>query len=84
MRAAVVVFTLCAVCCAVGHAAILASVVRRRSAVVDEGVPRPRPGIEILWAVLPAIALAVLLTATWARIRENAVPKPEVIMKVSR
>lgn len=84
MRPAVVIFAICVACCVVGHAAILASVVRRRSALADASVPRPRAAMEILWAVIPAIALAVLLAATWARVRENAVPKPEVIMKVSR
>jgi heme/copper-type cytochrome/quinol oxidase subunit 2 len=83
VRPAVIVFLLCATACVVGHFAILASVVRRRSAVVDSGVPRPRTGMEILWALVPAIALAILLTATWARVRQN-VPSPEAIMKVSR
>lgn len=84
MSLAVLVFVACVVCCVVGHFAILVSVVRRRSAPVSADVPRPRPGVEILWAVLPFIVLALLLTATWGRVRDNATPKPGVIMQIAR
>ena len=84
MSLAVPVFVACVVCCVVGHVAILVSVVRRRSAPVSADVPRPRPVVEVLWAVLPAIVLALLLTATWGRVRDAATPKPGVMMKIAR
>lgn len=84
MRPAVVVFVVCALACVVAHAAILASVIRRRSAAVADSVPRPRLFVEVIWALLPAIALAFVLTATWARVVDTSVPKPELMMKVAQ
>ncbi len=84
MRAAVVVFVICALACIVAHAAILVSVVRRRSAAVTNAVPRPRLAIEVVWALLPAIALAFVLTATWARLNRPDTPAPDLIMKIAR
>ena len=84
MSAAGLVFVVCAACCLVGHVAILHSVVRTRSAAANPGLPRPRLLVEIVWALVPAILLAFLLTATWARVRDRATPKPDVLMKVAR
>jgi len=80
----VLVFVLCAACCVLGHVAILRSVVRGRATHADSGVPRPKLFVEIVWALVPAIVLAFLLTATWARVRDNAARKPGVIMKVAQ
>jgi len=77
------VFAACVVACAAGHLAILMSVARRHAAPVEPGVPRPRRGIEILWALLPALVLALVLTATWDRVRDRRAEPPE-IMKVAR
>lgn len=79
----VVVFVVCAIACLVAHVAILVSVISRRSETVDSGVPRPRLGIEIVWALVPAIALAVVLTATWNRISQNRL-RPPAVMKVAQ
>ena len=79
----VIVFAVATAMCAVAHVAILASVIRRRSSVVDSHVPKPRAAMEIVWALIPALALAFLLTATWERVRENKPPQPEV-MKVAQ
>jgi heme/copper-type cytochrome/quinol oxidase subunit 2 len=84
VSAAVLVFWLCVVCCVVGHVAILVSVIRRHAPVAGANVPRPRMAVEILWALIPAVALAFLLTVTWVRVREHASPKPDVMMKVAR
>lgn len=84
MSLAVIVFVLCASACVVGHVAILLSVVRARSASADANVPRPRPIIEIVWALVPALALAFVLTATWVQVRANATHKPVMMMKVAR
>ena len=82
MSAVVAVFVVCVACCVIGHAAILRSVIRSRVVPADASVRRPRLAVEIVWAVIPAIALAILLTATWARVRANDVPTPGVLMKL--
>ena len=84
MRGAVLVFVLCVVACVVGHVAILRSVLRSRTVATDAAVPRPRLGVEVVWAVIPAIALAVLLTFTWATIRERAQAQPGVMLRVAQ
>jgi heme/copper-type cytochrome/quinol oxidase subunit 2 len=78
-----VVFVACVVACAVAHVAILAAVARRPARNADPGVPHPRRGIEIVWALLPALALALVVTATWERVREKPADPP-VLMKVAR
>ena len=84
MSAGVVVFVVCVVACLVAHVAILHSVVRSRATVAsDAAVPRPNLIVEIIWALVPAIVLAFVLTATWARIRERPEPPP-VIMRIAR
>ena len=86
MRVAVLVFAVCAVGCAVAHIAILRSVVRSAAArpPVESAVHRPRFVVELIWAVLPMLALALVLTATWAKVRSNSSPRPESIMEVAR
>lgn len=86
MRATVVVFGICAVACLAAHIAILRSVLRTAggNAPGEPGIPRPRVGVEIVWAVIPMLALALVLTATWARVRSNPEPPPESIMEVAR
>ena len=83
MRVVVAVFVVCAVACAAAHVAILRSVVSRRSAVSPD-VPRPRLAVELLWALLPAVILALVLTATWDRIRDESKAKPGVLMRIAR
>jgi heme/copper-type cytochrome/quinol oxidase subunit 2 len=83
MNAAVIVFVACVAACVVAHVAILRSVVRSRSGVAsDAAVPRPNLFVEIVWALVPAIVLAFVLTATWAKIRAR--PAPPVIMRIAR
>ena len=86
MRAAVVVFVVCAVACAVAHIAILRSVVRTAAerTPLEPGVPRPGFTSELIWAVLPLLVLALVLTATWAKVRSRPVPQPESILEVAR
>ena len=84
MRGAVVAFALCAAACLVGHVAILHSVVRKGTSRADSAVPRPRFAVELLWAVIPLLVLAMVLTATWAKVREHKHPAPAEIMKVAR
>lgn len=85
MKAEVIVFAACAAACVVAHVAILRSVVRARTAASDPGVPRPRLFVEIAWALVPAIALAFVLTATWAKIGErDGAPAPSLLMRIAR
>jgi hypothetical protein len=59
-------------CCAFAQFFILRSVGGSRH-VRSPGpmarLPRQRGGVELLWAVVPAVALAVLLLFTWRAIR---------------
>ena len=84
MRWSVIVFAVAAVACGAAHVAILASVLRRRSAVVDANVPRPKRGVEILWAVVPALAVAALLAATWPRVAANGAADSSRVEKVAQ
>jgi heme/copper-type cytochrome/quinol oxidase subunit 2 len=84
MYPVVIVFGVCALACVVGHVAILLSVLRARSSASDANVPRPRTAIEVVWALVPAVALAFVLTATWGQVRANATHKPNVTIKVAR
>ena len=84
MSAAVVVFVVCVVACLVAHIAILRSVARARAVVASGAqVPRPNLFVEIVWALVPAIVLAFVLTATWSKIRERPSPPPP-IMRIAR
>jgi hypothetical protein len=74
MSAAVIVFIVCTAACAVAHLAILRSIIRTRNANLLR---------EVVWALVPAVALAFVLTATWARIRERPA-SPPVIMRIAR
>lgn len=84
MSPAIVVFLICAVVCAVAHVAILLSSVSAHvRADLATHVPQPRAVVELAWALLPMLALALVLTATWARIRDRA-PQPPAAMKLAR
>ena len=86
MRAEVIVFAIAALASVIAHVAILSAVVRRASAVADPlpNVPRPRLVAEILWALIPALVLALVLTATWARVQERATRPPDPLMKIAQ
>jgi hypothetical protein len=65
-------FWLSVACCAIAQFFIIRSV--RGSRHVPEpsvNVPRSRIGVELLWAVLPAVGLAVLLLFTWRAVRAS-------------
>jgi heme/copper-type cytochrome/quinol oxidase subunit 2 len=84
MSAAVLVFIAATVACLVAHAAITISVIRRASSTVDPNVPRPKLLIEVVWALLPALVLAFVLTATWNRVRENAKTDAQPVLKIAQ
>jgi len=84
MQPAVAVFLVCAVACVVAHVFILVSVVGRRTNTVNPAVPRPNLIVEVLWALLPAVVLALVLTATWQRVQERTQHKPGTMMRVAQ
>jgi heme/copper-type cytochrome/quinol oxidase subunit 2 len=74
--AAVGLFWASVACCAFAQFFILRSVGGRRHVPEPTAhLPRQRGVVEVLWAVVPAAALAVVLAFTWRAIR--AVPTGE-------
>jgi len=66
-------FWLSVACCALAQFFILRSVGGTHDApATAASLPRPRGSLEMLWAVLPAIGLAVLLVFTWRAVRATA------------
>ena len=63
-------------CCAFAQFCILRSVGGRRHVTGPSSttVPRPRGVTEMLWAIVPAIALAVLLLFTWRAMHPTTEP----------
>jgi hypothetical protein len=85
VRVQVLVFAACAAACLVAHVAILVSTVRSRVRPDPEsGVPRPNAVVEAFWALLPIVALAVVLTATWTRVRDHRDAAPAALMKIAQ
>ena len=62
------IFWIAAIACVIAEIAILRSTFAARSPNKSELVPTASPRSELAWAVIPALALIVLLTATWQRI----------------
>jgi len=83
MRAAAPLFLVCTAVCLSAHVAIVRSVLRSRSARASTDVPQPKLAIEILWALLPAVALAFLLGATWVRVRQHTGHPPVPAVEVN-
>lgn len=85
MNVEVIVFAACVAACVMAHIAILRSVIRSRTTAADPGVPRPRLLVEVAWAIVPAVVLALVLTATWAKVRDGTnAPAPTLLMRVAR
>jgi heme/copper-type cytochrome/quinol oxidase subunit 2 len=63
-----IIFRIAAVACVIAEIAILRSTFASRRSIKSELVPSSSPRVEIAWAVIPAVALIVVLTATWQRI----------------
>ena len=76
------IFWVAVVCCAVAELFILRSVFGAHPVPASGGtLPRVRRPMEALWAVVPAVALALVLAATWralhpARDPSTSVPPP--------
>jgi heme/copper-type cytochrome/quinol oxidase subunit 2 len=64
-------------CCVIAQLFIIRSV--RGARYVPEpsaSMPRQRGGLELLWAILPAIGLAVLMLFTWRAMQRSSPPAP--------
>lgn len=68
------IFWLAVACCLVAQVAIVRAALTAPARRAEGGadVPRPRRPIEIAWTVIPAIALALVLVATWHAIHRHA------------
>jgi heme/copper-type cytochrome/quinol oxidase subunit 2 len=70
------IFWVAAVCCAIAQWFILRGALAVSGvARTGDAMPPARRGLELVWAVLPAIALALVLVATW-RALHPARPAP--------
>ena len=59
------IFWIAAALCVIAELAILRSAfMPRPGAIESETLPHSSRGIEMIWAVVPAVALAILLAAT--------------------
>ena len=65
-------FWIAVACCLVAQVLIVRSVVAARALpAVRPELPRARGSVEVMWAIVPAVALAVLLFFTWRAIQTN-------------
>ena len=62
------IFWIAAIACVIAQLAILRSTFAARGANKSDLVPSASRRSELAWAVIPALALGVVLTATWQRI----------------
>ncbi len=62
------IFWVAAALCLIAELAILRSAFTPRSDAHATPLPQPPRGSEMMWAVIPAIGLALLLAATWRAI----------------
>ena len=59
-------------CCLVAQVLIVRSVLAARALpAVRPELPRARGSVEVMWAIVPAVALAALLFFTWRAIRRD-------------
>ena len=72
-------FWVAVVCCVVAQVAILRSVFAARDPVggtPGAAMPPMRRGLEVIWAVVPALGLALVLALTWRAIRPDPAAAP--------
>jgi heme/copper-type cytochrome/quinol oxidase subunit 2 len=66
-------------CCLIAQLFIVRSVLGARHLPnPDAQLPRARASLELMWAVVPALALAVLLLFTWRAIEEHHAARTSV------
>jgi len=81
------IFWASVVVCAVAQLAILRSVFgasAEPAPAAPAGVPRPRRVVEVVWAVVPAVALAILFAFTWRAIHPVPPRAPALELRTAR
>lgn len=72
---ATTIFWVAVVLCVIAHRFILRSAFAAGAAVDhSHTLPPIRRAAEVLWVIVPAVALVFLLVATWRAIQANQVP----------
>jgi heme/copper-type cytochrome/quinol oxidase subunit 2 len=72
-------------CCAVAQYLILRSVGGHRHLPEPSAhVPRQRGGVELLWAVVPAVALAALFVVTWRTMHSAPASSAQRVFQVGQ
>ena len=67
-----ILFWSSAICCALAQILIVRSVLAVRPLPEPHAdVPQSRGGVELFWALLPAVALGVLFVFTWRAIEQR-------------
>ena len=66
------IFWIAALACAVAEIAILRSIIAQRRTQNVGPAHTGSPLSEVVWGVVPAIALVVLLVATWRQVEARA------------
>ena len=67
-----ILFWSSAICCLLAQVLIVRSVLGvRRLPEPGPALPRSRSGVELFWALLPAVALGVLFFFTWRAIEQR-------------
>ena len=64
-------FWIAVACCCIAQVAIIRSIAIS-SPAGSSASPRANRGLELLWAVLPGLALAVVLVFTWRAMHPHA------------
>ena len=78
-------FWLSVACCAIAQYLIIRSVAGRRPLPEPAArLPRQRAGMELLWAVVPAVALAALFVVTWRTMHRAPDSPIERVLQVGR
>ena len=67
-----ILFWSSAICCLFAQVLIVRSVLAPKTLPENRpAVPQSRGGVELFWALLPAVALGVLLFFTWREIQQR-------------
>ena len=78
-------FWISVACCLIAQVLIVRSVLGvRHLPAPDPALPRARSGVELLWAVAPAFALAGLLIFTWRAIESHEVRRAAPAVETAR
>ena len=78
-RLADAIFWLAVACCTVAQLAIFRSIVATPATASSAAASARRRAVEIAWAVVPGVSLAVVLFFTWAAIHAPAASSMQLV-----